>query len=72
MANEIQTTTYDPKPRFSDTYVVCPWCGHEHGDAWEWASKRTETRCDRCDNMFTVDPDYSVTYHSFVTGKEQP
>ena len=62
----------DPKPRFDSQYVVCPWCGHKHGDAWEWAARRTETRCDQCENMFTVNPDYVVTYHTFVTGTEKP
>lgn len=59
-----------PPPRTSPEWVICPWCGHEHGDGWEWAKERTVTRCDECDRMFTVDPEYTVIYNTFVAGDE--
>lgn len=61
-----------PRRRADNEYVICPWCGHGHGDAWEWAKERTETRCDACEKSFTVEPDYAITYWSFVTGEENP
>ena len=56
----------------SNEWAICPWCGYKHGDGWEWAPRRTETRCDGCDNAFTVEPEYTVTYYTFVSGNEKP
>jgi hypothetical protein len=62
-----------PASQRSATLAICPWCGHEHGDCWEWVKDRPEqTRCDSCDNMFTVEADYSVSYRSYVSGNEKP
>ena len=58
--------------RSSNEWAICPWCGYKHGDGWEWAKRRTETRCDGCDNAFTVEPEYTVTYYTFVSGNEKP
>lgn len=52
-----------------EEWVICPWCFHRHGDGWEWAREPTETRCDNCDNGFDVEPEYSVTYRTYVKDK---
>ena len=62
-----------PKKQRDDDWAICPWCGHKHGDCWEWVTDMPRTtRCDECDNLFTVEADYSVTYISYVTGEETP
>ena len=48
-------TDYTDKP-------VCPHCGTEQGDAWEWAATETDATCAECDGEFHVRPDYSVSY----------
>ena len=47
-----------------DTYVVCPHCGEQHGDAWEWCTGVQETECDGCGKTFLCWPEYDVTYHA--------
>lgn len=49
--------------------AVCPYCGHEHGDSWEWGgTERGETdgeaECDSCEREFFWSRDVSVTYSS--------
>lgn len=60
----------DIEPRF-DTYrtdfIVCPYCGHEQRDSWEWFSERNtdaEGACQACDKIFEVTQDYEVNYTS--------
>lgn len=48
-------TDYTDKP-------VCPHCGEEFEDGWEWAATETDTECDACEKPFHVRPDYSVSY----------
>lgn len=47
-----------------DEYVICPHCGHEHGDAWEWCKSGTpqEVRCDACGQAFSAWAEYEVQY----------
>lgn len=47
--------------------IVCPWCGHEHGDSWEWVDYDT-TECDECEKKFTHIRHVEVTY---TTEKEE-
>lgn len=65
--------TERPEPQSSGCYAICPWCGYKHGDCWEWVKEiTTQTRCDSCDNMFSVQADVSVSYRSWVSGEEKP
>lgn len=51
----------------SQEYVVCPYCGYEHGDAFEWAAPETEgglAECDECGRMFVFWAEHEVTYHA--------
>ena len=46
---------------------VCPHCGHNHRDAWEWDfgagyEGDTEVECDMCDEPFQVFRDARITY----------
>lgn len=48
-----------------DEYVICPYCGHQHGDAWEWCREEMEeVVCDACEKTFYSYALYSVTYYS--------
>lgn len=47
-----------------DEYVICPHCGHEHGDAWEWCAQPEPklTWCNRCEKPFQAWAEYEVRY----------
>ncbi|MCK4997137.1 hypothetical protein KAS08_02440 [Candidatus Pacearchaeota archaeon] len=42
--------------------VVCPWCGCEYGDCWEWAEYSDEMKCDECGKEFSYEKDVTVKY----------
>ena len=44
--------------------VVCPYCGYEHGDAWEWCPSDIpkEEPCDGCGKTFKCWAEYDVQY----------
>lgn len=49
----------------SGKYVICPYCGYEHGDAWEWAAGETEgdrMECNGCKKVFVFWAEHDVTY----------
>lgn len=41
--------------------VICPYCGDEFEDAWEWSSNSGEHECD-CGNTFEYEREVEVTY----------
>jgi transposase-like protein len=49
-----------------DEYVICPFCGREHGDASEWCASEDVQRvnCDECGKEFVCHAEYSVQYVS--------
>lgn len=51
----------------SNEYVVCPYCGEQHGDAWEWAAENTEgdrMECQGCAKVFVYWAEHDVTYYA--------
>ena len=52
-----------------EEWVVCPYCGHKHGDAWEWCTSEEphETKCDNCGQVFQCYAEYSTTYHGVAS-----
>jgi transposase len=47
--------------------VVCPYCGHKHGDGWtieEMGREEAEIQCDSCGKEFTFWLNIEVTYSS--------
>lgn len=46
--------------------VVCPYCGHKHGDSHEFfpraATSRVEITCDHCGKTFDAWQEVEVTY----------
>jgi transposase len=49
-----------------DEYVICPYCGYEHGDGWEWATTEQTRKmvCEGCDKEFHYWTEFQVTYHT--------
>jgi hypothetical protein len=47
-------------------YVVCPYCGYEHGDAWECCNQTypKDFLCNGCEREFECWAEYDVTYHA--------
>ena len=45
--------------------VVCPHCGHEHGDSWDRSMSdgdMHEDKCEECGKPFTVQCAETTTY----------
>lgn len=52
---------------WSDTYIVCPHCGHEHGDAWEYTDNddlEHHVDCEECEREFACWSVTSVCYEA--------
>lgn len=49
-----------------EEWVVCPHCGYQHGDGWEWCSPEEpkETTCNGCGARFECWAEHSVEYVS--------
>ncbi len=47
-----------------ENHVICPHCGAEHGDAWEWCTSEMpfDTTCDECGKVFEAWVVYDVSY----------
>jgi transcription elongation factor Elf1 len=41
--------------------IICPWCGHEKSNSWEYPDYDTEI-CGVCGNKFDYYRNVSVTY----------
>ena len=50
----------------SGEYVVCPFCGYQHGDAWEWCKSKNTARmnCEGCGREFFYWAEVDVQYVS--------
>jgi uncharacterized Zn-finger protein len=57
--------------KFFDTeyqdFAICPHCGNEHRDAWEWdlgggIEGEGEVNCEECDKEFSVSRMVEITY----------
>ncbi|GBQ77722.1 hypothetical protein AA0311_1528 [Asaia bogorensis NBRC 16594] len=45
--------------------LVCPYCGHEHEDSWEFKIEDgSEVDCGECGRLFFAESFTSVTYYS--------
>lgn len=48
---------------FDGEYVICPHCGNQMGDCWEWVTEDyTEETCEVCGGRFGYWAEYSVSY----------
>lgn len=46
-------------------YVICPHCGTQMGDCWEWVRAEPLTdNCSTCGDRFTYWAVYDVTYYA--------
>jgi DNA-directed RNA polymerase subunit RPC12/RpoP len=42
--------------------IVCPYCGYEQGDSWEYDGECDELECAECGKKFHYSRDISVSY----------
>lgn len=57
------------RPRADTTHdhcVVCPYCGYEHGDAWEHchSDQPVKFTCNNCERRYEQWAEYDVRYHA--------
>lgn len=53
---------------WNEPYAVCPWCGYEDPDSWEYQEGVTDTECPRCGKPITVTAELEITYTTEPTG----
>ncbi len=46
----------------NDDNAVCPWCGYEHSDCWEWSDSEEEWECHKCGKLFEYETEVSRTF----------
>ena len=42
--------------------IICPKCGHENGDSWEYTDSDDDMECDKCGAKFSMEREVDVTY----------
>jgi len=42
--------------------VVCPYCGYEHSDCWEFSDFNDEFECSGCKELFVMQRNVEITY----------
>lgn len=42
--------------------IVCPWCGYEYSDSWEFHEDREDMECPECEKMFNMNRTVTVSY----------
>jgi len=47
----------------NDDNFLCPYCGDEQFDSWEWQDSG-ESKCEECGEEFFFEKDFSVTYNT--------
>lgn len=54
--------------------IVCPYCGYEEHDSWEFQGECGETECGECGKIFiwsrNVEIDYSTRFHCEKNNEE--
>lgn len=65
LSRAVQLPVSGPERMPDETYerdvVKCPWCGHIHGDAWEFDNEG-ETECYKCEKPFEWTRHMTVSY----------
>lgn len=54
--------------------AICPYCGYEDYDSWEWAQSNEEEQdvdCSSCGKEFHLHIDYDVSYTTSVIEESQ-
>lgn len=46
------------------TNVVCPWCGHEFSDCFEWPDSDDGDDCTECGKRYSYYREVSISYVS--------
>ncbi len=45
--------------------VVCPYCGHEYSDSWEFNDYHADITCCECNKKFDFDVHFDVRYCTY-------
>jgi hypothetical protein len=49
-----------------DYYCICPYCGHKHGDCFEWVTEDAQKvvcENEKCNATFIAVARLDITYH---------
>ncbi len=56
-------SNFKPGPQRDPKAAICPHCGHQDRDAWEYTQDDPcEVECGECEQPYIVWAHYSVTY----------
>jgi len=62
----VQKDLFDLKYRYR---AVCPYCGHEHKDCWEWSRDEDECECRKCGKNMGYERHVEITYSTWKLDK---
>lgn len=48
--------------QFQERKIICPWCGYENGDSWEYEDSEDEVECGECGRLFDLEVETEVHY----------
>lgn len=51
--------------------IVCPYCGYEEGDSWEYSSDSQEIDCLECGKTFQMNRNITVDYTTEKISKKE-
>lgn len=69
-AHDIIELKDKPEHEFDGEYVICPYCGTQMGDCWEWVTESSKTdTCEECGGEYRY---YAETYTTYYTDPVTP
>lgn len=44
--------------------IVCPWCGYEERDSWDYPNSDDDIKCPECGKVFSMERQTEVLYNT--------
>lgn len=62
--NQIKRYVSGEEEPMDTSEIVCPYCGYEHEDSWEYTEDYDKIPCEDCGKEFKYSREVEVTYSS--------
>ena len=62
----------DPEEQYGTDNIICPYCGYENEDSWEYNESDEHYECHNCGSYFSYKREVSVNYYSSPVEKSEP
>lgn len=61
----------EPKEHYGTDNIICPYCGYEYEDSWEYDESDEHYECINCGSYFSYEREVSVKYYSSPVEKNE-